>query len=590
MMLRKSPPDGTSIPMGALVTSISGKGGDKIVFSTIKPNPKRRVNEMSTVGYVRRVCLAIVVSVGILLITGSLSGLRAEVKEGGTLVIGWTQEPKHLFPLMEATIQGGLIHRAGLYETLVGLNERLEPVPMLAKSWDQEENGTKLTFHLVDKAKWHDGKPLTSKDVKFTVEYVQENKLSSAMPYVRDIARVEAPDPTSVVVYYEKPIAGVINNFQYLFIVPEDHLKDITGKDALSYTNPNPVGSGPFKFVSWKKTNEIVLTANPDYWQGRPHLDRVIFKYFANVNTLLLALKSGQIDVIPWELTEMAAEEFKSLPEIEVTVDPNIYYRWINFNVSEFGKQNPTLRDRSVRIALNHAIDRKYLADLIHLGYVTPGTQVVQPSTPFWCNKNLHPYEFNLDLSNNILDKAGYTDRDKDGVRKSKAGTRLEYDLLVLQRFTEEVRAAEHIRDTWKEIGIKLNIQVVDGATILSKLFPNYEQDMYFWGFDGRPDPSFILGILTKDQIQNYNGAGYNNPVYDALFELQKTLTNVDERKKVVFKMQEILHIDAPHAVLYDMSAIAAYRSDKVAGFVRMPAGIFSNLNTYCLKKAHLIK
>jgi len=518
------------------------------------------------------------------------SAAAADHKYGGVMVVGWTQEPKHLFPSMEATIQAGLLHRAGLYETLVGFSPDLKPVPFLAKSWKKEDGGKKWIFNLVDQARWHDGKPLTAADVKFTIEYVKANQLSSALPYVTDISRVETPDDTTVEVYYEEPIAAVLSNFQYLYILPEAHFKNITGDAALSYTNPDPVGSGPFRFVNWKKSSEIVLKANEDYWQGRPYLDMIVFKYYNNKNSLLLAMKSGEIHAIPWEISVIAAEELKKTDGIKVSVDQDIYYRWINFNVSDFGQQNPTLRDRSVRLALNHAIDRPYLCELIHSGYVTPGVQIVQPSLKMWFNKALQPYEFNLKLANDILDKAGYTDKDADGVRKRKDGVRLEYDVLTLQRFPEEVRAAEHIRGTWEKIGVKLNIQVVDGATILSKLFPNYEQDMYLWGFDGRPDPTFILGLTTTAQIQNYNGAGYSNPVFDALYELQKKTTDLERRQYIVGRMQSILHEDAPHAVLYNMSSIAAYNSNKFGGFVRMPTGIFSNLNAFSLKSVYKLK
>ncbi len=514
----------------------------------------------------------------------------AKVKDGGTLIVGWTQEPKHLFPPMEATIQAGLLHRAAFYDTLVGYSQNMEPVPWLAKSWDSSEQGKTWTFHLVENAVWHDGKPLTAEDVKFTIEYIKDNKLTSHYPYVKDITSVETPDPYTIKVSYKEPIAAVLFKFQNIYILPKHIHQDITGEKALTFTNPNPIGSGPFKFVGWKKKKKLLLEANEDYWNGRPHLDRIIFQYYTNVNSLLFALKAGEIDAIPWELSPIAANKLKEASDIEVAVHENIYYRWLNFNVSDFGQQNPTLRDKNVRVALNHAIDRQEICDLVHSGYVTPGIQVVQPSLPYWFNKQLKPYEFNLDLANAILDKAGYTKRDNKGIRLSEDGTKLEYDLLVLQRFTEETRTAEHIRGTWKQIGVKLNIQVMDGATILSKLFPNYEHDMYLWGFDGRPDPSFILSLFTKGQIQNYNGAGYNNPVYDALYEQQNKITDRSKRKEIVDRMQSILHQDAPHALLYNMSAIAAFNSKKFEGFVPMTAGIFSNLNAYSLRKVHLVK
>lgn len=512
-----------------------------------------------------------------------------EPVEGGTLRVGWTQEPDTLNPLVYETVQAGLIFREGLYETLVGVSAELTPEPLLAESWESSDDGRVWTFDLVQNATWHDGEPFTAADVKFTIEYIQSNEIPGLLAYVQGISSVEAPDDHTVVISYDEPLATTLYDLQSVWIVPQHIWEGISGEGegALTFPNPNPIGTGPFKLVRWDKQQELVLEANDDYWQGRPSLDRVVFEFFSNFGTMLLSLKEGTIDVIPWEIPPTAVSELEKEPSIEVARQPNLYYRWINFNVS--GQGNPALADKNVRLALNHAIDRQFLANLIHQGNVDLGVQIVQKATPFWFNNNLKPYEFNLDMSRSLLSEAGYEDRDGDGIREGEDGTPLSFNLFIINRWPEAVNAAEQIKNWWKEIGVDLTLQPADAGTILADVL-ELKHDMYFWGFSGNPDPTFSLNIMLERQIGQWNGSGYANPTYDTLFDAQKTAIDQGERREIVYQMQEILHEDAPHVVLYYMSAIGAYRADKFTGFVEMPTGIMSQLNAHSLLNVRMVK
>jgi peptide/nickel transport system substrate-binding protein len=265
-------------------------------------------------------------------------------------------------------------------------------------------------------------------------------------------------------------------------------------------------------------------------------------------------------------------------------MNDNLYYRWLNFNVS--GGGNPALADRKVRQALNHAIDRDFLVALIHRGYASPGVQIIQKASGYWFNDNLTPYKFDLEYSKQLLKEAGYIDRDGDGIRENEDDVSLEITLMVINRWPEELKSAEQIKQWWQKIGVKLNIQSAEAGTILSKTVP-LEHDMYFWGFSGNPDPTFSLNIMLERQIGMWNGSGYANPVYDALFDAQRKEIDPKDRQAIIYHMQEIVHQDAPHAVLYYMKSIGAYRADRFEGFVNMPTGILSQLNSFSLRNVH---
>ena len=291
-----------------------------------------------------------------------------------------------------------------------------------------------------------------------------------------------------------------------------------------------------------------------------------------------MSLKQGDIDVIGSELTPVAARALSRDQQIKVVKSPNLYYRHICINASDFGQGHPALREVKVRRALTMAVDKAYLVKMIHGGFASPGVSLVMEAIPFYYNKNIAPYPFDLEKAAGLLDEAGWT-MGADGIR-SKDGQELRLTLLVISRWPEEMRATEMIRKWWQDIGVALTLQSADAGTILAQLFPDYKQDMYLWGFSGTPDPNFSLSIYTSSQVQKWNGAGYQNPEYDTLFDEQQRAVDPNKRQDLINKMQAIHYRDCPSIVLYYMNALGAYRADDLEGFTEnMAGGLLSFLN-----------
>lgn len=503
--------------------------------------------------------------------------------ESGSIIVGWGQEPDTLNPLTTYYIEGFIVPRALLYDTLISYDENLSYVPWLAKNWEISEDGKVWDFEMVDDAVWHDGEALTAADVKFTVEFIQRAEIPGTIALVSNIDRVEVIDKTNFKIYFREASALTLENLVYLWIVPEHIFKDVPIEDAVLFDNEPPVGSGPFKFISWQRGDSMVFEANNEYWRGAPKSDGVIFKLFPSTETMVLALQKGEIDIIGYEVPVLAVDELEKDENITLLSMPGTYFKEISLNCSDFGKQNNALRDPAVRKALHHAVDKERLVQLIHLGYAEPGVSLVPPALGKWFNEEITLYEFDLEKASKLLEEAGYKDLDGDGIRESAEGVKLEFNLEVLERWPEEMRAAELIADWWSDIGIKLNLRSMDGDTICSLIYPDYEQDMFLWGYENHSDPDFILGVMITDQIQNYNDSGYSNSLYDGMFQQQRSETDTEIREQLVWDMQRIVYEDSPYIVLYYMDAISAYRSDKIGGVKPMIGGVISQRNPYGL-------
>jgi peptide/nickel transport system substrate-binding protein len=533
--------------------------------------------------------IVILSSFGIVLLAG-VSDAADTNPSGGTLKVGWMQEQDTLNPFLTITVQGRLMSRM-IYSYLVELNETLVPEPMLAKSWTVSADGLTWTYSLAENAKWSDGTPLKASDVKFTLEFIKSRNISAFLSLVSSISSIATNGDYGVTVVYKSPVASVLGDMCQIPIVPEHIWDNFTTKDeVLAFPNSNPVGSGAFKFVSWEKATSVVLDANKDYWGTAPHIDRVVFQFYANAETLVNALRSGQIDLIGKELPPSSVAVLSKDTQIRVSLNTDLYFRHITINCGQNGgpnSGNPTLWDVNVRRALSMAVDKQYLVDNIQFGTVEAGSTIVQKAASYWWNPNVVQFKFDIAAANKLLNDSGYLDIDNDGIRESPNGTvEMSYTLWVINRWPEEMRTGQMLQEWWSKLGVKLDVVSADANTILSKI---WKMDMYLWGFSGQPDPSMSLMIPLTSLMGTYNGAGYSNATYDALWIQQSHETNMSKRRDIVFQMQDIIYQDAPYIVLYYTSAIGAYRTDTFTGFVNMPTGVLSFVNTHTLMNVHLL-
>lgn len=526
-------------------------------------------------------------------VLGFVKSARAadEIPSGGTLRIGWLQEQDTLNPFVTNTVQGRMMLKL-VYDTLLMWNKTLEPAPRLAANWTKSLDGLTWVYNIVSNAKWSDGQDLTPADVKFTFDMIKEKPLSAFYDQVKYMSSVTVTGTSQVTVVYNTTIGTVLSDMCLVPIVPQHVWNNMTKDQILAATNANPVGSGPWKNVSWSKQVSVTLDANKEYWTTPPHLDKVIFTYYSNTEALVNALKNGEIDMIPKEVPSASLSVLNQNTDIKVTTNTDLYYREISINCNPNGGGNPTLRNVSVRQALAMATDKQTLVDLVQLGYADVGSTIVQKAASYWWDSNANQLQFNISAANKLLNDSGYLDVDTDGIREAPGNASLEmsYTLLVLSRWPEEMRTGQQLQTWWQQIGVKLTVQSADANTINSYVYPSYNQDMFLWGYSGQPDPNFSLLIMLTAQVGDWNDCGWGNATYDQWYDNQAKATDPVARRTIIYQMQEMVYDQSPYIVLYYMSAKGAYRLDTFTGFVNMPTGLLSDVNTYTLMEVHLIK
>jgi peptide/nickel transport system substrate-binding protein len=498
---------------------------------------------------------------------------------GGTLTIGRTAAPDSLNPcvayLSEAYDLFGLV-----YDTLITTDPSGKPVPQLAKEWKVSDDGKSWTFTLQDGAKWHDGKPVTSDDVAFTYNKIKEiDTCSTIKPYTNLISKIDTPDPKTVTITFEQPVANTDERFSGVFIYPKhiwEALKD--SKAVTDFPNKEMVGSGPFKLAEYKQGEFTRLTAVKDHYLSPPKIDELIFKVYGNADSLVQALKTGEADLIDPPSTAVRALQSEST--IKVLIGKQRSLTDIIFNVidpkncpKDAGKctGHPALRDVKVRQALAYATDKQALIDTVLLGLGEPGLTLVTTGHGEGFNRTLKDYPFDLEKAKQILEDAGYKDTDGDGIRempgdpKKPLSFRYSYPS---DQLTDGQRFFELLSDMWKQAGVELKLQAMQADALTQVCCPAFDFDVINWGWGAGVDPSSLLNIATSAEITTGTSeTGYSNPEYDKLFKEQEVTVDRAKRKQMLDQLQEILVRDVPYIIPYYRQAVSAYRSDKFQGF-----------------------
>jgi len=463
----------------------------------------------------------------------------------------------------------------------------------LATDVKHSDDGLVYTYTIREGVKFHDGQPLTAKDVAFTYNLVMDHEdFPTLHSYTDHFVSVEAPDDKTVVITLDEAIPNIESKLVFLYIFPEHIWKDHTGKppaddtvtpepnQAADFENLEMIGSGPFKMLEYKPNEFIRLGVNKDYYGGAAKVDEVIFQIFSNSDVLVQALKTGQVDMITG-VPNTSVELLKTDNNIKVVsgapLSPDladIIFNMVdpaNCPVDDGGlcTGHPALRDKQVRVALAHATDKKKIIDVILLGLGDPGIALIPKGTGEWFNSDIKDYEFDIAKANQILDDAGYKDVDGDGVREMPDGSRsLIFRMNWPSSDATAPRLADLLAETWKQVGVKLEMQAVESDALTAQCCPVLDYDVILWGWIADPDPNTLLIIPTTDQIPTgYNESGYSNPHYDELFAAQGLELDHAKRVAMVHEMQAIIHDDAPYIIPYYASAIEAYRVDRFKGW-----------------------
>ncbi len=522
--------------------------------------------------------------------SGSGGPTSSSTATGGTVRIGIGGSPDSLNPgnglLSEAYTLYELV-----YDTPIALSADGTFVPELAKSWAVSADGLTWTMELVDNATFHDGTPLTSADVKFTLELYRDTSAFPYMPSYLDVfPTIDAPDATHVVLHATNPIGNFESRMVFMYILPK-HVWDKVA-DPVAFDNAAMIGSGPFKLVENKQGEFTRLAANTTYWNGPPHVADVIFQTISNSDARVAALTHGDVDMIT-EFPHTAVATLQNAANVKVVIaDPvsgslrDVFFNLVdpaNCPTADGGicSGHPALRDVQVRKALAMAVDKQQIIDVTQLGLGTPGLSLVPSGLGDFYASEVHDQGFSVSGANAILDAAGYKDTNGDGIRECRASAPCgpTGDLTFRFSYPSDLdpapREADLLKSMWQAIGVKLTIQALDPDTLTSVCCPAFDYDIILWHWGSDPDPQFLLSVPTCAEISTGTSeTGYCNPAYDDLYRRQGIEPDHAARVAIVHQMQQILVDQVVYLVPYYEKDVQAYRTDRFTGWYQGPTSI----------------
>jgi len=460
------------------------------------------------------------------------------------------------------------------YNFLTWYDEDYKPAPDLATEWEASDDGKVWTFTIREGATWHDGEPFTAGDIAFTYNYILDNELWAYIQYLEHVTEVVAPDDTTLVITSDEPNAGMLA--LYIPILPEHIWSKIPGDKVETLEDPPVVGTGPFMFDEIKKSRYVTMKANKDYFGGAPTIDTVFFQIYQSGDTLVQDYKAGNLDVAYFE-SPTFLRSVKNMEGSKAVAVDRIGFHELGFNCWDDAesKGNPLLRDARIRQAFHWAMDKEQIVKQSMDGLATAGTGVISPAAGdwHWSPPEAQLVSYDPEKAKQILEDAGYTDSDGDGIRESAEGKKLSFRFDVMSAYQNDITAGKMIVQWLKDVGVELELNIADEGAFGDRVYDNADMDVYIWSWGGDIDPGFMLSCFTSTQILNWSDCCYGSPVYDEMYREQAAAVDRDDRVEIVHKMQEHLYNEAPYIILWYNLDCEAYQADKWSGWELVPKG-----------------
>ncbi|MBI5676798.1 MAG: peptide-binding protein [Nitrospirae bacterium] len=511
-------------------------------------------------------------------VTTELESSDGEPAYGDALIEGSIGEPSILIPMLASDSASHSV--AGqVFNGLVKYDTDLSITGDLAESWDISPDGLIITFHLRKGVKWTDGIEFTADDLMFGYKTIIDEKTPT--PNKEDylqVKKAEVLDKYTFRVTYEKPFAPALASWGNAVVLPKHLLegKDITKIDFAR----NPIGMGPYIFKRWTSGQEVVLDSNKDYFEGRPYIDRYVYKIIPDSATMFLGLQAGDVDMMgltPIQYTKQTNTKFFK-ENFQKFRYPMPSYTYMGFNL-----KHPFFKDKRVRQAIAHAIDKNEIVDVVLFGLGSSATGPYVPNTWYY-NPDVKDYEHNPALAKELLKEAGWEDTDGDGL-VDKEGQPFEFTILTNMGNSLRNNTATIIQWRLAKIGIKVQIRLLEWSTFINEFIDKrrFQAVILGWSLGFEPD-QYDIWHSGKTGEKELNFVSYNNAEVDSLLEAGRRTFNMAERKKAYYRIQEILADELPYIFLYVPNATPIVHS-RFKGIKPTPIGISYNFHKWYVPK-----
>jgi len=467
---------------------------------------------------------------------------------GNTLTIGVDQEAVGIDPHI-VTAFSSMRRIDLLYNRLVRLDDNFVVVPDLAESWDVPDNTT-YVFHLRKGVKFHNGREMTSADVKYSLERVLDPKTASpGRSYISLITSIDAVDRYTVKIHLSAPLASLLDGLtsDNLSIVPKEVV------EANGNLQKVECGTGPFMLKEWVADNSMTLVKNPNYFEkGYPTLDKVIFRVIPEQASLLAGVKSGDLDMATIDDGAIIRQAAKD-PGVVVMSKPGLNMRIFSFNTSR-----KPFDDVRVRDAIALALDRSQILALAEFGMGKPTGPIPVAATQWALPVSSLPFSTpDIAKAKQLLADAGYPNG-------------LSFKITCSSTYEGGLAEAQVIQDELKSIGVNADLDVVEWGTYIDKWVKrDFDTMVELRGGSGEPDRFLYRTFYSTGAVNNFL---FKDPAVDKLLDLGRTQTAFADRKATYDQLQSLLSSDAPAVFLYCPNENQVV-SSKVSGFKEIGNG-----------------
>lgn len=520
--------------------------------------------------------------------------------EGGTLYLSMFSAPKGMF--------NPILHEDAYDANVVGLvfngllmrNAKLEFVCDLCESYEVSPDNKTVSFKLRKNVKWHDGKPFTARDVAFTframlhpdypgvrtgdfaalagvekmlnardvlTRQVTDKRLSAADAARRKLAdwnawlagdgqkAITVVDDYTIAFTTAQPYAPLLQNLASPVLPAHIYEGTEVGKMASHPANRQPVGTGPFKFVAYVIDQHVELTRNESFHLGKPYIQKIIYK-IANQDVAIGQLKTGELDFS--HIRPGDVELVKDDQAIKIYTRPDLGYQYLGFN-----HDHALLKEKKVRQAIMHAINRQAMVDQLLKGYGTVINSHMPPALWAYDEASLNAYPHDPAKAAALLAEAGWTQKNAAGYL-TQGGKVAQFVLKYPSGNKVREASATLIQANLKAVGIKVDLQMMEFTTLSISVFDDRSADAWLmgWGLSMDPDP----GAIFLPNNKWGRATGWSNPRNVELIRQGTRVLNVAERKPIYVEWAKLLNEELPYGFLYSENVIDVVRTDRVQG------------------------
>lgn len=537
-------------------------------------------------------------------IIGALVALNNSIsievpKYAGTLEIGIIGTPRFINPILEMSDADRDI-TALVYSGLMRIESNGNLTPDLASDYSESEDGLSYTFTLRKDARFHDGKPVTSDDVIFTINQIKDSALKSPKRASWEGVEIGKIDDKTLKFTLEKPYAPFLENTT-IGILPQ-HIWAEASSSLMSFSefNINPIGSGPYEIKKMNKNSSgivisYILKANEDFSLGRPFIKKLVITFYPNEEKLISAFQEGEVSVIGGISPKNVSSLKKDDSNLNILTLPRVFGVFFNQNNA------PIFAKDEVRLALSEATDKKKIIETILIGF---GKEIDSPLPPgtlgateqISSTEKEENWEEKKEKARKILEKSGWKLNEKDNVFEKKSGkeiTRLEFSIST-SNVPELKQTGELIKSMWEELGAKVDLKIFEISDLNQNVIRPRKYDALIFGeiLSHDPDP-FAFWHSSQRNDPGLNIALYANITVDKLLEEARETKGREERRKKYMKFQEEIRKDNPAIFLYSPSyifltpkSLKGFRAENIT----LPSERFNNIHKWHLKTKNVWK